>query len=144
MFSDVSKLPQTHLKNSAKIETCFFELILQKELWNRAFRLRHTWGFPYAGLQGISRLDSGCMLGLVATGNDPSADMQDLGDGRVTRVSRPSRSSGEGRRGLSVVQTRLREKFGSGFAALLAGCGSCFLISEPQSPHCVDECPGVS
>lgn len=45
------------------------------------------------------------MLGLVATGNDPSADMQDLGDGRVTRVSRPSRSSGEGRRGLSVVQT---------------------------------------
>lgn len=53
VFSDVLKLLQIHLRSSAEIETCFFELILQKELGNGAFRLRHTWGFPYAGLQGI-------------------------------------------------------------------------------------------
>lgn len=149
VFSDVLKLLQIHLRNSAEIETCFFELILQKELWNRAFRLRHTWEFPYAGLQGISRLDLGCMLGLVATGNNLSADMQDLGDVRgtkdvLTSVSQPSRSSGEERHGLGAVQTWLHEKFSSGFAALLAGCGSCFLIAEPQSPHCVDKCPDFS
>lgn len=87
------------------------------------------------------------MLGLVATGNDLSTDMQDLGDVRGTQdglLLCPSPAGAVVKGAMALASFRLHEKFSSGFAALLAGCGSCFLRPEPQSPRCVDQCPDFS
>lgn len=81
MFSDVLKLLEIHLRNIAEVQTVVFvEVILQKKRCNRALPLRHTWGLPYTGLQSISCLDLGCLMGLIEIGSSLPRDMQDFVD----------------------------------------------------------------
>lgn len=77
LFLSVLKLLQIHLRNTAGVGTivCFVEEILQKEPRNTACPLRHIWGFPYTGRQGILCLH----LGLVEIGEVLTRDMQALG-----------------------------------------------------------------
>lgn len=76
LFSDVLKLLEIPLRNTAEVQTVVFvEVILQKEPCNRALPLRHTWGLPYTGLQSISCLDLGGLMGLIET---VKRDMQDF------------------------------------------------------------------
>lgn len=87
MFSDVLKLLEIHLRNTAEVQTVVFvEVTLQKERCNRALPLRHTWGLPFTGLQSISCLDLGCLMALIEIGNSLPRDMQDFVDLHGTQV----------------------------------------------------------
>lgn len=79
MFSDVLKLLEIHLRNIAEVQTVVFvEVIVQRERCNRALPLRLTWRLPYTGLQSISCLDFGWLMGLIEIGNSLPKPMQDF------------------------------------------------------------------